>query len=203
MSIEFLVTSLIIAMIPGTGALYTVAAGLSRGTRASMVAAFGCTLGIVPHIVAAITGLAALLNASATAFQVIKYLGAAYLVYMAVMTLRDKGALEVEVDETPKSPWQVIRTGIVINILNPKLTIFFFTFLPQFIRPGTPHATVQLMMLSLVFMLITFLVFAFYGRFAVVFRERIIGRPKAIKTMRHTFAGMFVALAGILAFSDV
>jgi threonine/homoserine/homoserine lactone efflux protein len=155
----------------------------------------------VPHIVAAITGLAALLNASATAFQIIKYAGAAYLVYMAVMTLRDKGALEVEIDETPKSPLQVIRTGIVINILNPKLTIF--TFLPQFIRPGTQHATLQLMLLSLVFMLITFLVFAFYGRFAVMFRERIIGRSKAIRTMRHTFAGMFVALAGVLAFSDV
>lgn len=203
MSIEYFVTALIIVMVPGTGALYTMAAGLSRGSRASVVAAVGCTLGIVPHIVVAITGLAALLNASAVVFQGIKYLGVAYLLYMAVMTLRDKGALEVETETTPKSAWQVIRTGILINILNPKLTIFFFAFLPQFVPSGARDATLRLIVLSLVFMLMTFAVFVLYGRFAAAFRDHIIERPSAVSVMRRSFAGMFAVLAGILAFSDV
>lgn len=203
MTLEYFVTSLIIVLVPGTGALYTMSAGLARGARASAVAAVGCTLGIVPHIVAAITGLAALLNASATAFQIIKYLGVAYLLYMAVATLRDKGALVVEGDNTPKSPWQVIRTGILINILNPKLTIFFFAFLPQFVPRGSHDTTLRLIVLSLIFMLMTFLVFVIYGRFAAVFRDRIVERPAAVTGMRRAFAGMFVALAGVLAFSDL
>lgn len=203
MSIEYFVTSLVIVIVPGTGALYTMAAGLARGARASAVAALGCTLGIVPHIVAAISGLAALLNASATAFQVIKYLGVAYLLYMAVTTFRDKGALEVQADTTPKSWWQVIRTGILINILNPKLTIFFFAFLPQFVRPGSQGATLQMIYLSLIFMLMTLVVFVIYGRFAAIFRARVIGNSGAMMVMRRSFAGMFAVLAGVLAFSDI
>ncbi len=203
MTLEYFVTSLIIVLVPGTGALYTMSAGLSRGGRASAVAAVGCTLGIVPHIVAAITGLAALLNASATAFQIIKYLGVAYLLYMAAATLRDKGALVVETDNTLKSPWEVIRTGILINILNPKLTIFFFAFLPQFVPRGSRDTTLQLIVLSLIFMLMTFLVFVVYGRFAALFRDRIVERPAAVTVMRRAFAGMFMALAGVLAFSDL
>src|SRR5438067_13908916 len=96
MSIEFLLTSLIVVVSPGTGVLFTLAAGLSRGSRASIVAAFGCTIGIVPHMAAAIMGLAALLHTSALAFQIFKYLGVAYLLYMAWSTLREHGALRVE-----------------------------------------------------------------------------------------------------------
>jgi threonine/homoserine/homoserine lactone efflux protein len=128
-SIEFLITSLIVVVSPGTGVLYTLAAGLSRGARASVVAAFGCTLGILPHMAAAITGLAALLHTSAVAFQVLKYLGVAYLLYMAWSTLREQGALKVEKGIAPRSATQVIISGILINILNPKLSIFFFDLL--------------------------------------------------------------------------
>src|SRR5947207_8652807 len=133
MSIEFLITSFIVVVSPGTGVLYTLAAGLSRGSRASVVAAFGCTIGIVPHMAAAIMGLAALLHASALAFQIFKYLGVAYLLYMAWNTLRERGALKVETQSGARSDLQITVTAVLINLLNPKLSIFFLAFLPQFV----------------------------------------------------------------------
>src|SRR5437016_12138054 len=132
-SVEFLLTSFIVIVSPGTGVLYTLAAGLSRGSRASVVAAFGCTIGIVPHMAAAIMGLAALLHTSALAFQTFKYLGVAYLLYMAWNTLRERGALKVEKEVGARSATRVIVHAILINILNPKLSIFFLAFLPQFV----------------------------------------------------------------------
>src|SRR5499426_881731 len=155
MSIEFLITSLIIVASPGTGVLYTLAAGLSRGSKASVVAAFGCTLGIVPHMAAAILGLAALLHTSAVAFQTFKYIGVAYLLYMAWMTLKERGALKVEPDQSGRSALQVTIHAILINILNPKLSIFFFAFLPQFVSSNDPHPLSHMLMLSGVFMLLT------------------------------------------------
>ncbi|MBA3644181.1 MAG: LysE family translocator, partial [Chloroflexia bacterium] len=150
MSVEFLLTSLIIAATPGTGVLYTLAAGLTRGARASVVATVGCTLGIVPHMAAAITGVAALLHTSAVAFGALKYLGVAYLLYMAWSTLKDTGTLAVE-DDAPSSARKTITSGILINILNPKLTIFFFAFLPQFVSPDEPRGVVRMLELSAVF----------------------------------------------------
>lgn len=202
MTIEFLVTSLIVVATPGTGVLYTMTAGLSRGARASAVAAVGCTLGIVPHMLAAITGLAALLHTSAPAFQILKYLGVAYLLYMAWSTIRDKGALAVESDTAPRSAVQVIAAGVLVNVLNPKLTIFFFAFLPQFVRSGEPDALLRMAELSLVFMLITFVVFVGYGRFAAALRRHVISRPRMLTWMRRTFAGAFVLLSARLAFTE-
>ena len=141
MSIAFLLTTLVVVATPGTGAVYSIAAGLSRGSRAGIVAAFGCTLGVLPHMVAAITGLAAILHASAIAFQAIKWLGVAYLLYFAWQTLRDQSAIQVEDNRAPVSFWRVIRTAVLINLLNPKLTIFFFAFLPQFLPAGQPNGT--------------------------------------------------------------
>ena len=201
MSIEFLLTTLIIVATPGTGVLYTLAAGLSRGASASVIAAIGCTLGIIPHLLAAITGLAALLHASALAFQTIKYLGVAYLLYMAWSTLRDKGTLTVEEDAAPRSATRVITSGILINILNPKLTIFFFAFLPQFVTSAEPNATLRMLELSAVFMLLTLVIFVIYGIFAAV-RNRIISRPRVMAWLRRTFAASFVALAGRLALTS-
>ena len=159
MSLEFLITSFIVVVSPGTGVLYTLAAGLSRGARASVVAAFGCTIGIVPHMAAAIMGLAALLHTSALAFQVFKYLGVAYLLYMAWSTLRERGALRVEKEVGARSAVQVTVTGILINILNPKLSIFFLAFLPQFVSAGEANPLSRMLALSTVFMLMTFVVF--------------------------------------------
>ena len=202
MSVEFLVTSLVVVATPGTGVLYTLAAGLARGTRASAVAAVGCTLGIVPHMVAAITGLAALLHASALAFQTLKYLGVAYLLYMAWSTLRDRGALAVEEQTAAPSARQVITAGVLINVLNPKLTIFFFAFLPQFVSASEPSAFVRMVGLSGVFMLLTFVVFVGYGAFAASVRRHVISRPRVLTWMRRVFAGSFVALGARLAVTD-
>jgi threonine/homoserine/homoserine lactone efflux protein len=200
-SAEFLVLTLVVVVTPGTGVLYTLAAGLSRGARASVVAAVGCTLGIVPHMVAAITGLAALLHTSALAFQTLKYLGVAYLLYMAWTTLRDKRALTIE--ETEQfSAVKVIVSGVLINILNPKLTLFFFAFLPQFVSTGEPHATLRMLELSAVFMVVTLAVFVMYGVFAAAARRHVLSRPRVLTWMRRVFGGAFIAMAGRLALAD-
>ena len=202
MSIEFLIATLVVVASPGTGVLYTLAAGLSRGARASVIAAFGCTLGIVPHMAAAITGLAALLHASALAFEIIKYLGVAYLLYMAWSTLREKGALGVDAAVAPRSAIKVITSGILVNILNPKLSIFFLAFLPQFVSPTEPAALLRMLELSGVFMLVTFVIFAGYGVFAASVRKHVISRPRVLTWMRRSFAGAFVGLGAKLALTE-
>lgn len=202
MSIEFLVTSFIVVVSPGTGVVYTLAAGLSRGFRASIVAAFGCTIGIVPHMAAAILGLAALLHTSALAFQLFKYLGVAYLLYMAWNTLRESGPLKVEKEVGSRSAIEVTVTGILINILNPKLSIFFLAFLPQFVSEGETDPFSQMLLLSAVFMLMTFAVFVGYGLFAASIRDHVISRPRVLTWMRRSFAGAFAALGAKLAFAD-
>lgn len=202
MSVEFLITSLIIIASPGTGVLYTLATGLSRGSRASVVAAFGCTLGIVPHMAAAILGLAALLHTSALAFQVFKYAGVAYLLYMAWNALREHGALKVEKNIGSRSATQITVTAVLINILNPKLSIFFFAFLPQFVRGDEASPLGHMLLLSGIFMLLTFAVFVVYGLFAASVREHVISRPRVLTWMRRTFAGAFVALGAKLALAE-
>ncbi|HTP82159.1 MAG TPA: LysE family translocator [Alphaproteobacteria bacterium] len=202
MSLSFLVTSLIVVISPGTGVLYTLAAGLSRGGRASIIAAFGCTLGIVPHMAAAILGLAALLHASAVAFQTFKYVGVAYLLYMAWMALKEHGALRVETKVDARSALRVIVHAILINVLNPKLSIFFFAFLPQFVDASDPEPLPRMLELSLVFMLLTFVVFVGYGLFAAAIRSHVLSRPRVLTWMRRTFAAAFVALGAKLAFAD-
>ncbi len=202
MSIEFLVTTFIIVATPGTGVIYTLAAGLSRGARASLVATVGCTLGIVPHMVAAMTGLAALLHTSALAFQTLKYLGVIYLLYMAWATLKEQGALAVDAETAPRSAVRVISSGIVINLLNPKLTIFFFAFLPQFVSTDEPNALPRMVELSGVFMLVTFIVFGLYGVFAASVRNHVVSRPRVMTWLRRLFAGSFVALGARLALTD-
>jgi threonine/homoserine/homoserine lactone efflux protein len=199
MSIEFLITSLIIVASPGTGAIITVAAGLSRGVRASVVAALGCTLGILPHMVAAITGLAALLHASTVAFEAIKYAGVGYLLYMAWKTLEESGPLNIESHRPAQSDRAVISHAILANILNPKLSIFFFAFLPQFIDRGESQPALRMMQLSLVFMTMTFVVFVAYGVFAASVRDKILSRPRILKWMRRSFAAAFVTVGVKLA----
>jgi threonine/homoserine/homoserine lactone efflux protein len=202
MTLEFLITSLIVVASPGTGALYTLATGFGRGARASLIAAFGCTLGIVPHIAAAICGLAAVLHTSALAFQALKYCGVVYLLYMAWRTLQERGAPEVKTDVAARSAPQVITTAILINILNPKLSIFFLAFLPQFIHADAPDALPQMLLLSAIFMAMTFVVFAIYGLFAAAIRDHVISRPRIMTWLRRSFAAAFAALGAKLALAD-
>lgn len=202
MTLEFLLTSLVIVASPGTGVIYTVAAGLSGGTRASLVAAFGCTLGIVPHMLAAISGLAALLHTSALAFQILKYLGVAYLLYMAWAMFRDRGISSLNDETSRNSVRQVIVSAILINLLNPKLPIFFFAFLPQFVRPNDTAPVPRMLELSLAFMALTFVIFATYGAFAAAVRQHVISSTSVQVWMRRGFAAAFAGLAAQLAFTQ-
>ncbi|MFF1275336.1 LysE family translocator [Streptomyces marokkonensis] len=199
MSLAFLLTTLVVVVTPGTGVVYTLAAGLSHGRRASVVAALGCTLGVVPHLVATITGLAALLHTSAVAYGVVKYLGTGYLLYMAWATLRDKDVLTVETDAEPRPVLRVISSGVLLNLLNPKLTMFFVAFLPQFVPAGTPGSTGLMLRLGAVFMALTFVVFAAYGMGAAAVRDRLASRPRITTGLRRVFAVCFVGLSARMA----
>ncbi|MET7436487.1 LysE family translocator [Streptomyces sp. NPDC005496] len=199
MSIAFLLTTLVVVATPGTGVVYTLAAGLSRGRRAGVVAAFACTLGIVPHLLATVTGVAALMQTSDTAFQILKYAGVAYLLHMAWATLRDKEALVVDRREAPRPAGRVVVSGVLVNLLNPKLTIFFFAFLPQFVGTAEPGSLVRMLMLGGVFMAATFVVFAAYGILAASLRDRVTSRPRVMAWLRRSFAGSFLALGAKLA----
>ena len=202
MSVAFLLTSLVIVAMPGTGTLITLSAGVSRGARAGVVAALGCTLGIVPHLIAAVTGTAALLRASGTAFDALRIIGVAYLLFMAVMSWRDKRSLTVEGDQPTHSSVRVIGSAMLSNLLNPKLTIFFFAFLPQFVAPHAPHELPRLLLLSGTFMAMTFVVFSVYAVAASALRTHVIERPKVIQNVRRTFAASFVGLGVKLALTS-
>ena len=203
MSISFLLTSLIVVASPGTGVLYTLATALARGSRASIAAALGCTLGILPAMLAAMVGLAAVLHTSALAFATLKWLGVAYLLYMAWQSLREQGALAVdEGGMDARSSRRVIMTGFLINILNPKLSIFFLAFLPQFIAADEAHPLARMLELSAAFMAMTFAIFVLYGLFAARVRDHIVTRPRAMAWLRRTFAGGFALLGAKLAFAE-
>jgi threonine/homoserine/homoserine lactone efflux protein len=199
MTLDFLVVSLVVVVSPGIGVLYTVSTALARGSRAGIVAALGCTVGIVPQMLAAIAGLAALLNTSAVLFQTVKYAGVLYLLYLAWTTIRDRGQLDLSPRRSEQSAGRVILTAVLINLLNPKLTLFFFAFLPQFVSPHEAEPVARMLLLSGVFMLLTFVVFAIYGLLAAVVREKVISRPRVITWMRRSIAGAFVVLAAKLA----
>ena len=200
MSPAFLVTSLVIVAIPGTGAIFTLGTGLARGARAAIVAAFGCTLGVVPHMVAAITGLAAVLHASGVAFAIAKYLGVAYLLFMAWSTWRSRGVLSLDTGRAPSGASRIVVSGVTLNLLNPKLTLFFFAFLPQFVPADSNGTTVRMVGLSAVFMLMTFVVFVFYGVAAATLRERVLARPALVRRFQRVLATGFAGLGARLAF---
>ena len=204
MTLSFLLTSLIVVASPGTGGLYTLAVALTLGARPSIAAAFGCTLGIVPHMLAAMLGLAAVLHTSALAFAALKWCGVAYLLYMAWQALRETGALSIDTRPAAKarSSRRVIVTGILINILNPKLSIFFLAFLPQFVAVDETHPLGRMLELSGVFMAMTFAVFVVYGLFAAAVRDRVITRPKVMTWLRRSFAAGFAALGARLALAE-
>ncbi|PIT79085.1 LysE family translocator [Limnohabitans sp. JirII-31] len=199
---EFLITSLIVVLIPGTGVVFTVSTGLSQGRRASVLASLGCTLGIVPHLLATVLGLAAVMHTSALAFQLLKYAGVAYLFYLAVVTWRDQSAFTVQPIRADGGALGLVTKAFLLNILNPKLTIFFLAFLPQFIQPDGVAPLLQLMGLSGVFMVMTFGVFVVYGLLAHAFRKSVIEFPRVQAYLRRTFAAAFAGLGTQLAFSE-
>ena len=202
MTLSFFLTSLVVVASPGTGVLYTLAVALTKGSRASIAAAFGCTLGILPAMLAAMLGLAAVLHTSALAFSALKWLGVVYLLYMAWQALRETGALAIDRRLDERSARRVILTGFLINILNPKLSIFFLAFLPQFIAAGEASPLTLMLELSGAFMAMTFVVFVVYGLFAAGVRDRVVTRPAVMRWLRRAFAGGFALLGMRLALAE-
>jgi threonine/homoserine/homoserine lactone efflux protein len=201
-TLDFLITSFIIVLIPGAGALFTVSTGLIRGKRASLWAALGCTLGIVPHLVATIAGLAAIMHTSAVAFGVLKYVGVAYLLYLAYATWQDRSGFSFEAEAKPASAWQLVYQAVWVNVLNPKLTIFFLAFLPQFVSPQADSPLAQMLLLSGIFMAMTLVVFAMYGLLAHGFRAVVMNSANVQNWMRRSFAGAFAGLSLNLALTE-
>lgn len=201
-SVQFLLTSLVVVLIPGTGTLYTLSVGVSRGWRAGVVAAFGCTLGIVPHLITSALGLSAIMNMGAQVFTVLKLAGAAYLLYLAWQMWRETGAVTIERGADVRSAAAVVWRAIALNLLNPKLTIFFLAFLPQFILPADGPAWQQLLGLSAMFMAMTFVVFALYALLAHSARRLFAGTSSAVRWTQRSFAAIFAGLAVDLALAD-
>lgn len=201
-SLEFLVTSLVVVLIPGTGVIFTVSTGITQGRKASIYAALGCTAGIIPHLLATILGLAAIMHTSAMAFQTLKYAGVAYLFYVAYASWQDKSTFSVEEAAPRSSASALVVKALLLNILNPKLTIFFLAFLPQFVEPQAASPLPQLLLLSSVFMAMTFAVFVIYGFVAHAFRKAVIESPRVQAWLRRSFAAAFAGLGINLAFSE-
>ena len=199
---EFLLASLIVVLIPGTGVVYTITTGLTLKWRASLAAALGCTLGIVPHILASILGLSAIMNMSAQVFSILKWAGALYLLYLAWNMWREAGTLELNKRTAETSFMKIILKAIAINLLNPKLTIFFFAFLPLFVSRNSASATVEMILLSAVFMGLTLIVFAVYGLLASGISAYLMNSARAVRRMQQAFALILAGLAVKLALSD-
>jgi len=203
LSAEYLMTSLIVVLLPGAGVIYTLSYGLFVGGRQSILAAFGCTLGIVPHILATVCGLAALLHASAVAFQLVKIAGVLYLLYMAWGLWRSSGAISVGAPvNAAGGAKNIIIRGLLLNILNPKLSMFFLAFLPQFIPAGTENGLLHMSILSLSFMAITFVVFVGYGLAAGVVRNKVLSSERLMRWIQRSFAAAFALFAAKLATAD-
>jgi len=201
-SIEFLITSLIVVLIPGTGVIFTVSTGITQGRSAGVYAALGCTAGIIPHLLATILGLAAIMHTSAMAFQTLKYAGVAYLLYIAYATWKDTAAFALENRPSRSTARSLVVKALLLNILNPKLTIFFLAFLPQFVTPGSANPLFHLLLLSGVFMAMTFAVFVLYGLLAHTFRTAVIESKPVQAWLRRSFAAAFAGLGVHLAFSE-
>ena len=199
---EFLVTSLIVVLIPGTGVLFTVSAGLFLGKRASLYAALGCTLGILPHLLASILGLAALMHVSALAFHLLKLAGAAYMLYLAWITWRERGGLSLDQPHNGGNAGAIVLRAVLMNVLNPKLTIFFLAYLPQFISADAGTPMLQMLRLSAVFMGMTLAVFVAYGLLAHATQRVVLGSPRVLNWMQKGFAAVFASLGINLALSD-
>jgi len=203
MSIEFLLTSLVVVLIPGTGVVYTVSSSISGGWRRGLFAAVGCTLGIVPHILAALLGLSAIMQTGAVVFEVVRWAGVAYLIFIGISMIHNAGTLPLDDgDVSDDTMNRVIWRGILLNILNPKLTVFFFAFLPQFLDAPPGLLDAKLVGLGGVFMLMTLAVFAIYALVSAAVRDLVLAAPVVRKWLERTLGAFLIGFAAKLAFTD-
>jgi threonine/homoserine/homoserine lactone efflux protein len=203
MSVEFLLTSLVVVLIPGTGVLYTVSSSIGGGWRRGLFAAIGCTLGIVPHMLAAMLGLSAIMQTGSMVFEVIRYAGVIYLVFMGFSMIRDAGTLPLDDGNASIDPMgPVVWRGILLNVLNPKLTVFFFAFLPQFLDASPGLLDSKLIGLGGIFMLMTLVVFAVYALASAAIRDLVLAAPVARRWIERALGALLIGFAARLAFTD-
>ena len=203
MSVEFLLTSLVVVLIPGTGVLYTVSSSIGGGWRRGLFAAIGCTLGIVPHMLAAMLGLSAIMQAGSVVFEVVRYAGVIYLVFMGFSMIRDAGVLPLDDGNASIDPMgPVVWRGILLNVLNPKLTVFFFAFLPQFLDASPGLLDSKLIGLGGIFMLMTLVVFAVYALASAAIRDLVLAAPVARRWIERALGAFLIGFAARLALTD-
>ncbi len=197
----FLLASTAVIATPGQDMILVMSKSLSHGTRAGVITAAGVSIGLVGHTVLAALGLGAVLRASDWLFDALKYAGAAYLVYIGVQLLTTRQQQLESLASLPQSASRLFMTGALSNISNPKIAVFFFAFLPQFVTPGAQHPTLTILTLGLVFAALTFLikgpVAVFAGRLSSWFQRR----PRALQNL-YCFSGLvMLGLAVRLALS--
>ncbi|EJV0836015.1 LysE family translocator [Salmonella enterica subsp. enterica serovar Chester] len=196
MSMEYLITVLVICLSPGIGVVYTLSATLGGGWKAGFWASTGCTIATIIHLLIAMAGLAAIIHTSAVLFQTIKFAGVLYLFWMAWIILKDRSGLSVKAEKSV-TPGRLLSRGILLNILNPKLPLFFMAFIPQFVPAGS--SMVLLPELGIIFTIVTFTVFMGYVALAAAGRQHILESATAMSWLRRAFAASFAALGLKLA----
>ena len=199
----FFVSTLIIILIPGTGVIYTISVSISKGNKASILAAFGCTVGIIPHLCISIALSSLLVNMSSSAFTIMKLLGTLYLLYLGAGMMRSKSKLELGHVTTEEKPIQIAYRGILINLLNPQLTLFFFSFLPQYVNSNGKHYVIESFIYGLICMILTLIVFMGYGLLGGITKQLIINSPKRMNLVQRLFGIIFIVFAVQLALSGL
>ncbi len=195
----FFITSVVLAMAPGPDNMFVLTQAALRGRFAGVLVTLGLATGLLLHTAAVSLGVAALFQASSVAFTVLKLIGAAYLVYLAWQAFQ-AGAAQVDGQgRQPLSRWQLYRRGIIMNVTNPKVSIFFLAFLPQFVNPESNGLTTQLLLLGAVFIVATLVVFGGLALAAGSFGNWLSGSERAQKIMHRIAGVVFIGLAIKLA----
>ncbi|MCC7360413.1 MAG: LysE family translocator [Anaerolineales bacterium] len=199
--IVFIAAALALLLTPGPAVLYIVARSLDQGWRAGVVSALGVGTGTLCHVAAAALGLSALLTSSALAFAAVKYLGAAYLVFMGVRKWREKDTAEAEPAPTPRRLSAIYRQGVVVNLLNPKTALFVFAFVPQFVNPARGPVAGQIALLGCILVGLGVCSDSLYALLAGTLGQRLRQRGRLLRRQRVLTGGIFVALGLTAALS--
>jgi threonine/homoserine/homoserine lactone efflux protein len=197
----FVSAAALLLAIPGPAIFYIVGRSIGHSRNAGLVSALGIGVGTLIHTAAAAVGLSALLVSSATAFSVVKYLGAAYLIYLGIQKLRRNESFDASPDAPRTTLTRVFTQGIVVNVLNPKTALFFFAFLPQFIDPARGHVATQILSLGILFACMGTCSDSLWAYFSGTVAHRLRANPRWMRTQHYISGGMLISLGVATAFA--
>ena len=198
----FVIAALVLLLTPGPAVLYIVTRSIDQGRRAGLVSVLGVHVGTLAHIFAAAAGLSALLAASATAFSVVKYLGAAYLIYIGVRRLLDRSSMTAAAPGEPRRLRRAFLDGVVVNVLNPKTGLFFLAFLPQFVTVSRGQVGAQIVCLGVVFVLLGAVTDSLYALTAGSAARWLRGKPRFLASERWISGSLYIGLGLVAAMSS-